>query len=236
MSSAVAIAATPSSRPVRPSPSVVVARDAHRGADGPAQHLLDLGPPGADLRTVADHLDGHVGDVEAGRATRRTVSASRTTPAAPAHSGSAVPKSLPRSPSPAADSSASQAACAANREIVEQFISDRLVAAGADKGRAEIAAAEMRRDHHVGRLDFERRVEDLVIAIELAVRVITAVAQHLPLVVVAEIRKRHVVDLQIAAAGVIERRDRFAIGLRKVGIIVVEVGVDLLATTLRPPR
>ncbi len=45
--------------------------------------------------------------------TRRTVSASRAVPAAPAHAGSAVPKVLPRSPSPAAESSASQAACAA---------------------------------------------------------------------------------------------------------------------------
>ena len=87
----------------------------------------------------------------------------------------------------------------------------------------------MRRDHHVGRLGLERRVEDLAIAIELAVRVIAAVAQHLPLVVVAEIRKRHVVDLQIAAAGVVERLNGFAIGLREVGIIVVEVGVSLLA-------
>ena len=44
---------------------------------------------------------------------RRAVSASSATPAAPAHSGSEVPKCEPRSPSPAAESSASQAAWAA---------------------------------------------------------------------------------------------------------------------------
>ena len=45
--------------------------------------------------------------------TRRAASASRRTPLAPAHAGSAVPKLLPRSPRPAAENSASQQACAA---------------------------------------------------------------------------------------------------------------------------
>ena len=42
--------------------------------------------------------------------TRRAVSRSSATPGAPAHSGRDVPKCAPRSPSPAAESSASQAA------------------------------------------------------------------------------------------------------------------------------
>ena len=46
-------------------------------------------------------------------ATNRTVSASSATPDAPDHRGSDVPNTEPRSPKPAADSSASQAACAA---------------------------------------------------------------------------------------------------------------------------
>jgi 2-C-methyl-D-erythritol 4-phosphate cytidylyltransferase len=46
-------------------------------------------------------------------ATNRTVSVSSAMPDAPDHRGSEVPKTEPRSPSPAADSSASQAACAA---------------------------------------------------------------------------------------------------------------------------
>ena len=45
--------------------------------------------------------------------TRAAVSASSAMPAAPAHAGSDVPNWLPRSPSPAAESRASQAACAA---------------------------------------------------------------------------------------------------------------------------
>src|SRR5262249_9292317 len=62
------------------------------------------------------------------------------------------------------------------REIVEQLVRNLLVAAGADEGRTEVAAAEMRGDHHVGRLGLERRIEDLAIAIELPVRVVAAVA------------------------------------------------------------
>src|ERR1700722_3727958 len=46
-------------------------------------------------------------------ATSRAVSRSNAGPDAPAHSGRAVPKFAPRSPSPAAASSASHAACAA---------------------------------------------------------------------------------------------------------------------------
>ena len=45
--------------------------------------------------------------------TRRAVSASSAAPDAPAHSGAEVPKLLPRSPSPAAENSASHAAWAA---------------------------------------------------------------------------------------------------------------------------
>ena len=45
--------------------------------------------------------------------TRRAVSSSIAVPEAPAHSGSDVPKFDPRSPSPAAESSASHSACAA---------------------------------------------------------------------------------------------------------------------------
>src|SRR5579859_61019 len=46
-------------------------------------------------------------------ATILTASRSNKTPAAPAHSGRSVPTFLPRSPSPAAENNASQAACAA---------------------------------------------------------------------------------------------------------------------------
>ena len=107
------MAATPSPRPVRPSPSVVVAETdtgaptaADRAASASARRGPIFGP-------VADHLDGDVADVEARVAHQAAVSVSRATPEAPAQRGSEVPKTLPRSPSPAADSRASQAAWAA---------------------------------------------------------------------------------------------------------------------------
>ena len=113
-SRAVAIAATPSPRPVRPSPSVVVAETEHRRADRLAQRRLGLGPARAEPRPVADDLDRHVADLEAGlahppRGLARAASRRprRPTPAPPYRSV------LPRSPRPAAESSASQAAWAA---------------------------------------------------------------------------------------------------------------------------
>ena len=65
--SAVAIAATPSPRPVRPSPSVVVAETETGAPDGGRERRRGLGPARTQAGAVADHLDGHVADLEAGR-------------------------------------------------------------------------------------------------------------------------------------------------------------------------
>ncbi len=65
-SSAVAIAATPSPRPVRPSPSVVVA-ETDTGAPTAARRP-GLVAPWAETGPVADHLHGDVDDLEPGRA------------------------------------------------------------------------------------------------------------------------------------------------------------------------
>ena len=113
--SAVAMAARPSPRPVRPSPSVVVA-DTDTGAPSRlGQHRLRLGAARADPRPVADDLHGGVADPVAvrattGRATWRSMSA----PLTPSQRGSSTPNTAPMSPSPAADSSASHSACAAD--------------------------------------------------------------------------------------------------------------------------
>ena len=59
------MAATPSPRPVRPRPSVVVA-DSDTGAPdrARAEHGDGLGPARADLGPVADDVDGDVPDDE----------------------------------------------------------------------------------------------------------------------------------------------------------------------------
>ena len=89
-------------------------RHRHRRADGRRQRRLGLGTAraraGAGCRSPGWR---RCRSRSRPPRTRRAVSASRAAPEAPAHSGSDVPKLLPRSPSPAAESSASQAAWAA---------------------------------------------------------------------------------------------------------------------------
>src|SRR5436190_6295470 len=111
--SAVATAAMPSPRPVRPSPSVVVA-DTDTGAptavDSTRSASARRGPTFGRLPTTC--TDTLPISKPAAR-TSRAASVSSVTPLAPDHCGSSVPKTDPRSPMPAAASSASQAACAA---------------------------------------------------------------------------------------------------------------------------
>src|SRR5215469_16109971 len=112
--SAVAIAAIPSPRPVRPRPSVVVAERLTGAPDNAsASTAAASSRRGPSLgRLPITHTDT-LPIVYPAAATRRAVSRSSATPEAPAHSGRDVPKFTPRSPSPAADKSASHAACAA---------------------------------------------------------------------------------------------------------------------------
>ena len=62
---AVAMAATPSPRPVRPRPSVVVAETVTGAPAAGAEAGLRLGATGAEPGPVADHLDRDVADREA---------------------------------------------------------------------------------------------------------------------------------------------------------------------------
>ena len=114
VTSAVATAAMPSPRPVRPSPSVVVP-DTLTGAPPSASDSTFCASSrrGAIRGPVPDHLDRDVAHGETGTGEQCGGGAQQRGPGRPAHSGSAVPKLAPRSPRPAADSRASQAACAA---------------------------------------------------------------------------------------------------------------------------
>ncbi len=88
----------------------------------------------------------------------------------------------------------------------------------------------MRGDHHVGRLAFERLVDDAGIILLQAVGVEPAVARFFQLRLRAQIRPRRIVELQIAAAGLVEAADRLPIGLGQIvedGVAIgVELGVD----------
>ena len=104
--------ARPSPRPVSPRPSVVVAVTvtlAPAASDSTRSASARRGP---SFGSVSDQLHGDVADRSARRASRAAVSVSSATPLAPAHAGSDVPNWLPRSPRPAAESRASQAAWA----------------------------------------------------------------------------------------------------------------------------
>ena len=110
--SAVAIAAMPSPRPVKPSPSVVVARDADRRADEPGQQRLELAAPRGDLRAVADDLHARRCRPRSRRPSTSASVSRRKTSLCGAREARVVRcrTRAPRSPSPAAESSASQIA------------------------------------------------------------------------------------------------------------------------------
>src|SRR4051794_16006590 len=111
--SAVAMAATPSPRPVRPSPSVVVA-DTETGAPTAADRAASASDRrGATLGRLPTTCTDTLPITKPAARTNRAVSTSRSAPDAPDQRGSSVPKTDPRSPRPAAASNASQAACAA---------------------------------------------------------------------------------------------------------------------------
>ncbi len=83
----------------------------------------------------------------------------------------------------------------------------------------------MRGDRHVGRLAFERAVDDAGIVLLQAVGVKPALARLFQLGLRAQIGPGGVVELQIAAAGVVEAADRLPIGLRQIVEDGVAVGV-----------
>jgi hypothetical protein len=81
-----------------------------------------------------------------------------------------------------------------------------LVAALRHPGRAEVAAAEMHGDGHAGRAAGAGGVDQVGVDVQQPVGIVAAVAQHLALVVVAQIGDVHLVELQVGAARLAERR------------------------------
>ncbi len=109
---------------------------------------------------------------------------------------------------------------------------DELVAAGCDEGGAKVATAGMHGDGHVGRLVGERCVGHLRVDRRQVVRVVAALPGMLALLGIADHRPGGVVELQIAAAGVVEGTDRLLPGSSNVGKEDVKVRIGLLADHL----
>src|SRR6266568_979639 len=106
------MAAMPSPRPVRPSPSVVVADTLTEAPDSASLSIFSASARRGEIRgRFPITCTATLPMTKPASLTSRNVSRSSATPDAPAHSGACVPKFPPRSPRPAADSSAVQMAC-----------------------------------------------------------------------------------------------------------------------------
>src|SRR5262249_35612438 len=84
------------------------------------------------------------------------------------------------------------------------------------------------------RLAGKRRVGDLGIARWQRLGIVAALPGMLPLLRVAGHRPGGVVELQIAAAGVVEGADGVAIGRAEIVEELVEIGIDLAADRVAP--
>jgi hypothetical protein len=84
----------------------------------------------------------------------------------------------------------------------------------------------MHGDCHVGGLGSQRGSGEPRIACRQAVGIVAAFFRLRPLVRVAQHRPGGVVELQIAAAGVIESADRSAVSIGEIVKERIEVGID----------
>ena len=85
----------------------------------------------------------------------------------------------------------------------------------------------MRRDHHVGGLAFEHRIDDAGIILLQPIGVQAAIAGLLQLRLRAEISPGGVVELQVAAAGVVEATDGLPVCFRQIVKDRIAVGIVL---------
>src|SRR5215470_1992647 len=117
-------------------------------------------------------------------------------------------------------------------DLAEQTLGDELIAALGDEGGAEIAAAGMHGHDHIGGTAGQCQVRHLRIVRGQTIGIVAARLGMLALLRIADHRPGGVVELQVAAAGVVEGADGLAIGHAHVVEVAVEIGVDLLADGL----
>src|SRR5262249_41679737 len=112
--------------------------------------------------------------------------------------------------------------------LAQERLRHRLVAALGNPGRAEIAAAHMGGDGHVGGLGLERAVDHpRVDALEL-IDVGHPLARLAQFLLRAKIGPHRVVELQVAAAGIVESFHRLLIGIADIVEELIEIGVNVL--------
>ena len=102
---------------------------------------------------------------------------------------------------------------AVHAAVREENLGDRRIGARGEPGRAEVAAADVHRDRHVGGLHFEDAVDRVHVALLDRLEVEAAVGVVGALRLVAEFAPGGVVELQVAAAFAVEGEDRVAVRL-----------------------
>src|SRR5260370_40495554 len=117
---------------------------------------------------------------------------------------------------------------AVDLELAEQRLGDVVVAARSDPGGAEIAAAHMRAHGHAGGLLGERGVDEADIGQVLALARAAEPGDVVALRRVVEICQAGVVELEIAATELAQRRDLVGIDAAEIVPERGEVGIDLV--------
>ena len=117
-------------------------------------------------------------------------------------------------------------------DAVEHQVGDRLVAARGDEGRTEIAAADVHGDGEIGGTSGERRIDHAGIDAALLGRIVAAIGEHLALRRIAKIGEAAIVELHIAAAGIVEALDRLGVGETEVVIEILHPRIERLVDHL----
>ena len=102
-------------------------------------------------------------------------------------------------------------------DAVEQHLGLGVVAARAHEGRFVVAAAQMHRDRHVGGNVRHRRVDEVGVERAELVRIVAALGHLVAILRIAQHGDEHLVELQIAAAGVGEAAHRLFVGVAEIG-------------------
>src|SRR4051812_29297393 len=120
-------------------------------------------------------------------------------------------------------------------DLAEQRFGDRLVAAPRYPGGAEVTAADMGRDDHVGGAVLDRRVDDLGVDFGQAGGIVAALLGEFAFLRRAQIRPHGVVELQVAAPRLVEDRNRILVGFAEVGEEPIQIRIHVLRNAFAAP-
>src|SRR5262245_22251148 len=118
---------------------------------------------------------------------------------------------------------------AVHLDAVEQDVGHRVVAAAAHEGRTVVTAAQMHGNRHVGGDVRHRGIDQVGITLGEPAWVVAAPFLGLAVDGVAQHGDEHLVELQVATAGIGESAHALAVGGAQLGEELLEGGIGLLA-------